>query len=156
MIPCCCDQCVTVTDTFDDGTTTGWSTTGTVTEAGGLMDMVSGSTAIFDTQTGGVTDIAAAKTFPLNTDSSAELRMRICYADANNFLFGQFVKAAGVGTIRVGQVLDGSETWLTDAIEVADTGAELDARGTLCISFEPGQSVSGMELVTDATLPTVG
>lgn len=152
---CCGGGCVIASDTFDNGNTTGWSTTGTVTESGGLMDMAGASTAIFDTETGGVTDLAAVTTFPLNEDTDAELRLRICYTDANNFLFGQFVKDSGVGTIRLGEVVGGAESWLTDAVTVDDTGAELDARGTLCLSFEPGETQAAESVTTGAHTPTI-
>lgn len=139
---CCNCDCDIGSDDFS-GSLSQWSTTGSPSTSSGKLLMSAADRVIFTpaplTADAGV----HIETSPLTTDATATVRLLAAWTDANNFLFGEFDKASGAGTLRLGKKVGGAESWLTDIVTVEDTNSELDARSTLELCWQPGPTQEG-------------
>lgn len=131
---CTCD-CTIVTDTFTD--LSQWTTTGTVSAAGGSMLLAAGATATC-TVTPGM-DSPVIVTYDLLTaDDPAEIWIVLAREDANNFIFLSYRIDSGDGFIRLGQLLNGDIDWLEDE---ASVGA-VSGRKSLSFCYRPGGTLT--------------
>jgi hypothetical protein len=71
------------------------------------------------------------------------MRLEVAKLDDDNKLYGELSIADGEGTIRLVQVLDGTTTFLTDAMPVQDTYAQLNDRHRLALCWMPGEAQGG-------------
>lgn len=74
----------------------------------------------------------------LTLSGTAVLRLRVAKYDSNNYLFGEVSRGGGIITIRLGKRKAGVETWLTTAVTVQDTGADLNLRHLISLCWKPG------------------
>lgn len=152
MMACCCDLCTIVSDTFD-AALANFTQIGSPTVAAGLLDLDAGDGVITVAAAASANDGTKVLVYPQTASGTATLRLYAAYTDSNNYLFGELAIAASAGTIRIGQVVGGSSSWLTDAETLEDTGAELNARSTLALCWQPGESQTSVSL-SEAAAPT--
>ena len=143
----CAPGCTIDSDDFEDDTITGWTTTGTWDEDGGLLEATGAGRATFDSAAASLNSPVRAYTEALNTSTDGTARLMICKSDDSNYLFGELAISGTAGNIRLGQVVGGNEEWLTEPTTVEDTDAELNARATLCIDYVPGETEEGESLI---------
>jgi hypothetical protein len=151
MVPCCGCSCTIYTNDFS-AALSGFTTTGTPSTSGGLLVMTAGDRVIATTTPSSASDSIHLTTGALTTDATATLRLICAWVDSSNYLFGEVSRAAGAITLRLGQVAGGVSTWLTDAVTVQDTGAELDERHVISLCWTPGP-VLEEEAVEQSLLP---
>jgi hypothetical protein len=138
MPPLCCGcSCTIYTNDFS-AALSGFTTTGSPSTSGGLLVMTAGDRVIATTEPSSASDSIHLTTGALTTDATATLRLICAWVDSSNYLFGEVSRAAGAITLRLGQVAGGVSTWLTDAVTVQDTGAELDERHVISLCWTPG------------------
>jgi hypothetical protein len=138
MPPLCCGcSCTIYTNDFS-AALSGFTTTGSPSTSGGLLVMTAGDRVIATTEPSSASDSIHLTTGALTTDATATLRLICAWVDSSNYLFGEVSRAAGAITLRLGQVAGGVSTWLTDAVTVQDTGAELDERHVITLCWTPG------------------
>lgn len=135
----CCFTCLIGTDPFDTDLSQ-WTTSGTVSVAGGLLVMAGASSAVFTPAPASVADGVWVQTFPQLSTDPATLRIEVCRLDANNNLFAELVRVGGALTLQLGQRSGGSDNYLTTAISAEDTGSEVEDRSAVEVCFEPGQT----------------
>jgi hypothetical protein len=142
MFPSCCScgGCEIGTDAFD-GSLSQWSTTGSPSTSGGLLTMTSGDRVIFTPEPASASSGVHVETHPETADGTAKVRLIAGYTDASNYLFGELAIAGGEGTLRLGEKIAGTESWLTLAKTVEDTGSELNDRSTLELCWTPGAAL---------------
>jgi hypothetical protein len=152
MPPLCCGcSCTIYTNDFS-AALSGFTTTGSPSTSGGLLVMTAGDRVIATTTPSSASDSIHLATGALTTDATATLRLICAWVDSSNYLFGEVSRAAGAITLRLGQVAGGVSTWLTDAVTVQDTGAELDERHVITLCWTPGP-VLEEEAVEQSLLP---
>jgi len=125
---CSCAECEIGTDAFD-GSLSQWSTTGSPSTSGGLLEMTSGDRVIFTPEPASGSSGVHVETHPETADGTAKVRLLAAYTDANNHLFGELAIAGGAGTIRLGEKIGGTESWLND-------------RSTLELCWTPGAALT--------------
>jgi hypothetical protein len=137
MVPCCGCSCTIYANDFS-AALSGFTTTGSPSTSGGLLVMTAGDRVISTTTPSSASDSIHLTTGALTTDATATLRLICAWVDSSNYLFGEVARAAGAITLRLGQVAGGVSTWLTDAVTVQDTGADLDERHVISLCWTPG------------------
>src|SRR5688500_7678950 len=108
--PQCCGSSCNASDNFEDGSITGWTTSGTWSESGGLLVATGAGRATFDTAVPSLGDNQRATTHPLNTSTDGTVRLMVCKSDDSNYLFGELAISGSAGTIQVGQRVGGSDS----------------------------------------------
>lgn len=145
--PCDCDtgSCVIATNDFEDNLD---NMTGTGSLSAGSLILDTGESEVFDdapaagTATHLVTD-------PELSGSSGEVLLQLGWLDASNYVWGKFAVSAGVGTINIGRTDAGTPEDLADAaLQVADDGADLEARHNIEVCLEPGTPIESRDGAT--------
>jgi hypothetical protein len=152
----CDDQCAIGLETFD-GSLTDWTTlSGSPSTSGGALVLHEGEALTFNKVPSSAEHGIRLQLTPQSSDADARLRIIVARTDADHYLFCEWQKASGVGTIRIGMVYAGVESWLTPAITLEDTGGEMDNRPTLSICLERGtEEIAQVEVETGPRYPTV-
>jgi hypothetical protein len=148
---CCGTTCLIDKDLFEE-TLAKWTVVGTWEVADGLLVGTGAGGATFNTPVPSAEGLRIY-TYPLKVSADGTLRLMVCKSDDNNFLWGKIAIVAGVGTITLGERVNGTDSDLTEAVTLDDTGAELNERFRACLSFDPGDLQPSKSYVFGGILP---
>jgi hypothetical protein len=137
---CCGDACIIAQDKFNAALSSSlWTIiNGAPSVSGGLLTLAAGDELEFVATPASAGEAVSVTIDARTLDAVGSIRLKIAKADGSNYLFGIVAKSGGAITLRLGQVADGVESWLTDAATVRDEGDATNERHLIRLCWTPG------------------
>lgn len=155
---CCCDApCEIFADDFETDGELGLPDyevlSGTPTKDGGTVEMSAGDAFVVTVEPEDAGDGYTVTVRWQKITSDATFELWGAWADADHYLFGEVAIAGGTATLRIGQVHDGTSSWLTDPIVVTDAGEDLDGWHSASLCVRLGEVLPAEEMTKGPILP---